>query len=252
MVAMLYTHNNVIGLGLNSKPSRPVFVGEKAVFPVEISNPSAAGRRAVWLVCDGYHQLLNLAPQQSKEVRLSLPTIRRGYLVCSDVILTSRFPIGIFFCWTKRFQPAKRCLVYPQPLSLLPFPEAGESSSQKSASRSSFSNAEDYSGMKPYQPGDRLRDVHWPSFAKTQKLVTIEHQDQTGDSVTLSWFALPKAMPLEDRLSQLCQWVIEADQAGLRYQLELPNHTEQTNAGETHFHRCLSTLALWEQDETVT
>ena len=236
-------------LGLHSKPTRSVFVGEKAVFPVEVSNPSASDRRAVWLVCDGYHHLLNLAPEQSREVRLSLPTIRRGYLVCSDVILTSRFPIGIFFCWTKRYRPEHRCLIYPQPLKLFPFPDAVHSSSQKSSSKSSLLNAEDYSGMKPYQPGDRLRDVHWPSLAKTQKLVTIEHQDHTGDSVLLSWFNLPGSMPLEDRLSQLCKWVIEADQSGLRYQLELPNHTEQSNTGETHLHKCLSTLALWEHDE---
>lgn len=251
MIAMLYTHNNVIGLALNSKPSVSVFVGQHAEFTIEVVNPSSTQRRSVWLVCDGYHQLLNLAPEEHRDVTLRLPTTRRGYFNCSDVILTSAFPIGIFFCWTKKFQPEQRCLVYPQPLELYPFPEAGHSSVLRSARRTSLSNAEDYSGMKPYQPGDRLRDVHWPSLAKTQKLVTIEHQDQSGDSVFLSWFSLPKNMLLEDRLSQLCDWVIKAQDANLRYQLELPNHTEQYDTGDTHFHKCLMTLALWEAHETT-
>ncbi len=251
MVAMLYTHNNVIGLSLNSKPSRSVFVGENAIFPVSVDNKSRSQRRAVWLVCDGYHQLINLGAQEQQEAALKLPTIKRGYLNCASVIITSRFPIGIFFCWTKRFDPEHRCLVYPQPLKLYPFPEQGEASSAKSLSHRSISNAEDYSGMKPYQPGDRLRDVHWPSLAKTQKLITIEHQDRTGDSVSLSWFSLPPNMGVEDKLSQLCQWVIEADAADLRYQLELPNHTEQFASGDAHYHKCLSTLALWESHEAA-
>lgn len=245
MVAMLYTHNNVIGLSLTSKPSKPVFLGETAVFPVQIYNLSDSSRTAVWLVCDGFHQLLDLPLNENRTVELKLPTVKRGYLNCSPVILTSRFPIGIFFCWTKRFHAKQRCLVYPQPLDITPFPSSGENSSHLQARASVHSNAEDYSGMKPYQEGDRLRDIHWPSLAKTGKLVTIEHEDQNSSSVNLSWFALPAHLSLEDKLSQLCFWVKKAERNNLRYQLEMPNHTVQYNTGLNHYHECLTVLALW-------
>jgi uncharacterized protein (DUF58 family) len=246
LVAMLYTHNNVIGLGMDSQPSKSVFCGETAVFPLRVHNTSRVDRSAVWLVCGGFHQLLDLPAMQDRRIELMQPTVQRGYLVCANVILTSHFPIGLFFCWTKRYQPKQRCLVYPQPLNLIPFPDDQSNASNRQSSVSQHSNSDDYSGMKPYQPGDRLRDVHWPSLAKTHKLVTIQHESRNSSAVNLSWFNLPKTLSTEDRLCQLCYWLVEAEQNQVRYQLEMPNHTIQFNNGLAHYHACLSTLALWE------
>lgn len=250
LVAMLYTHNNVIGLSIKAQPTKPVFVGETAEFPVLLSNPSTTVRRAVWIICAGFHRLVDLQAEEEVKLILTLPTLRRGYLNCADINFTSQFPIGIFFCWTKRFSPTQRCLVYPQPLDLVPLPLASSDNAQLATTTQHRRSGEDYSGMKPYQAGDRLRDVHWPSLAKTGKLVTIEHQDMTGDALRISWFNLPNTLSTEDRISQLCQWVIDAEQANLRYQLELPNHTEQFAHGDIHFHKCLTTLALWQAAET--
>ena len=245
MVAMLYTHNNVIGLGLSSQPSKSVFLGEIATFPVRAHNQSLSARNAVWLVCDGFHQLLELPSNTEKQIELKLPTVKRGYLNCSPVTLTSHFPIGIFFCWTKRFLPGQRCLVYPQALNLIPVPTSGDHSSEDQNTTSINPSAEDYSGMKPYQAGDRLRDVHWPSLAKTQKLVTIQHESHSSSAVNLSWFSLPANLSVEDKLSQLCYWIVDAEKNAHRYQLEMPNHTVQYNQGLSHYHECLGVLALW-------
>ena len=247
MVTMLYTHNNVIGLELSSRPSRAVFVGETAIFPIRVHNLSNTNRSAVWLVCDGFHQILDIPSSEFCQINLSLPTIIRGYFNCSNITLTSRYPIGIFFVWTKRYRPEQRCLVYPQPLDIIPLPDNGDQSSDKQSKSIIKTNTEDYSGMKPYQEGDRLRDIHWPSLAKTQKLVTIQHENQKNSSVNLSWFSLPAHLELEDRLSQLCYWVICAEQDKLHYQLEMPNHTVQFNSGLAHQHECLAVLALWGQ-----
>jgi len=245
LVAMLYTHNNVIDLSMTSQASNSVFLGQTATFPIKVENHSNTNRNAVWLVCDGFHQLLNLPIGEQRKVELTLPTVRRGYLNCSPIILTSQFPIGIFFCWTKRFLPEQRCLVYPQPLDITPFPASDSNTSNQQATATVKAAAEDYSGMKPYQPGDRLRDVHWPSLAKTQKLVSIQHENQNSSAVNLSWFSLPAKLSAEDKLSQLCFWVVRAEAEGLRYQLEMPNHTVQFDTGRKHYHECLTVLALW-------
>ena len=246
MVAMLYTHNNVIGLSLQSQAAKPVFLGETVTFPIQVGNASKTQRNAVWMVCDGFHQLLDLPAESNRHVDLKLPTIKRGYLACSNIILTSQYPIGIFFCWTKRYQSQQRCLVYPQPLDLLPLPASSGSRSERQLQTARKSNAEDYSGMKPYQAGDRLRDVHWPSLAKTQKLVTVQHEDSNNSSVNLSWFELPAYLETEDKLSQLCYWIIGAENDSLRYQLEMPGITVTSRTGAAHFHECLAVLALWE------
>lgn len=244
-VAMVYTHNNVIGLTLEAHPSPTIFAGEPAIFPVVVKNTTNKARHAVWLVCGGFHQMLNLNKNETKTFDLKLPSVQRGYLNCDTVTLSSQFPIGVFFCWSKRFNSEQRCLVYPQPLNLVPFPDDGSYAGRQQATASVRLGAEDYSGMKSYQAGDRLRDIHWPSLAKINKLVSIQYENQNNSSVNLSWFTLPENLSIEDRLSQLCFWVIDAEQQGQRYQLEMPNHTIEFDNGLSHYHECLSVLALW-------
>jgi len=244
-VTMVYTHNNVIGLGLKSHPSQTVFAGEPAIFPLTVKNSTAKPRHAVWLICGGFQQLLNLTENESKTFELKLPSVQRGYLNCDDVTLCSQFPIGVFFCWSKRYNSEQRCLIYPQPINLVPFPDDGSYAGRQQATANVRLGAEDYSGMKNYQAGDRMRDIHWPSLAKSNKLISIQYENQNSSSVNLSWFSLPENLTIEDRLSQLCFWVIDAEQQGQRYQLEMPNHTIEFNNGLTHYHECLRVLALW-------
>lgn len=248
LVAMVYTHNNVIGLTLSGQPSRATFLGEPAVFPVTISANSDKHRHAIWLICGGFNRLTELNAGRRQHIELTLPTVQRGYLQCDPINLSSQFPIGVFFCWTKRFISDQRCLVYPQPINLISFPEHGNSSGEQQPNNKLQIGNEDYSGMKNYQPGDRIRDIHWPSVAKTNKLISIEYENQSNSAVNLSWFSLPANMGLEDRLSQLCYWVVDAEQKTLRYQLEMPNHTVEFDSGFEHFHKCLSVLALWGEE----
>lgn len=245
LIAMVYTHNNVVNLQMASHPSKSVFLGQAALFPITLSNQSAKPRHAVWLIAGGFHQLTQLEAGQNQTVELKLPTVQRGYLSCEPVSLSSLYPIGVFFCWTKRFVPNERCLVYPQPLDLVAFPDDGAQHGKEQQSANVLQGAEDYAGMKAYQDGDRMRDIHWPSLAKTNKLVSIQYENNSNASVNLSWFTLPTSLGVEDRLSQLCYWVIEAEQNGQSYQLEMPNQTIEFDKGLVHYHECLRALALW-------
>jgi uncharacterized protein (DUF58 family) len=245
LIAMVYTHNNVIGLSMTSHPSKSVFLGSAAIFPITLINQSPKPRDAVWLIAGGFHQLTALGANTQQTIELKLPTVQRGYLPCEPVNLSSLYPIGIFFCWTKRFISSERCLVYPQALDLVPFPEDGSNQGKEQATANVRIGAEDYAGMKNYQAGDRLRDIHWPSLAKTNKLVSIQYENHSNSSVNLSWFALPASLGVEDKLSQLCYWVIDAERNGQRYQLEMPNNTIEFDKGLNHYHECLRALALW-------
>ena len=252
LIAMVYTHNNVIGLSIGSHPSKSVFLGNAAIFPITLSNPSGKPRHAVWLIAGGFHQLSTLGGGDQQTIEVRLPTVQRGLFPCEPVNLSSLYPIGIFFCWTKRFVSDERCLVYPQPLDLVPFPEDGSNNGKEEANANVRLGAEDYAGMKNYQDGDRMRDIHWPSLAKTNKLVSIQYENHSNSSVNLSLFNLPVSLSTEDRLSQLCYWVINAEKNGQRYQLEMPNHTIEFDKGMNHYHACLRVLALWSDNTDVS
>ncbi len=250
LVAMLYTHNNVINLRLTGHPAKSVFAGETAHFPVSVKNPSKLGRNAVWLLSGGFQQLVKLDPDTEQTIDIKLPSLQRGYLLCEPINLSSQYPIGIFFCWSKRYTSPARCLVYPQPLDLTPL--ADHSSNQGSQEQlHAKAGSEDYAGMKNYQPGDRLRDIHWPSLAKTNKLVSIQYETQGSSSQNISWFSLPSNFSTEDKLGQLCFWLLEAQRQGLRYQLEMPSHTIEFDTGDAHLHACLKVLAIWGLDDNA-
>jgi len=246
LIAMIYTHNNVIGLQIINHPSKPVFLGQSAVFPITLTNESAKPRHAVWLISGGFNQLTTLDQRKlNQTIDIKLPTVQRGYLVSETIHLSSMYPIGLFFCWSKRFISSERCLVYPQPLDLVKFPNDGSQQGKNEPNLNVIPGSEDYAGMKTYQDGDRMRDIHWPSLAKTNKLVSIEYENLSNSSVNLSWFSLPTKLSTEDKLSQLCFWVVEAEKSEQRYQLEMPNQTIEFDKGHLHYHKCLRALALW-------
>ena len=124
-------------------------------------------------------------------------------------------------------------------------PSDSDQAGKQENSQLSQPGNEDFHGMKQYQPGDRIRDIHWPSVSKTNKLVTIEYENLSPSSLNLSWQSLPSHLSVEDKLSQLTYWVLEAEKSGAKYQLEMPNNTVQYDSGPAHFHDCLKTLALW-------
>ena len=56
---------------------------------------------------------------------------------------------------------------------------------------------------------------------------------------------MPASMGVEARLSRLARWVLDADSAGVRYELALPGTRIATDLGPAHRARCLEALATW-------
>jgi uncharacterized protein (DUF58 family) len=54
---------------------------------------------------------------------------------------------------------------------------------------------------------------------------------------------------MEEKLSQLALWVIEAERARRSYGLRLPGVEIPPGVGQSHFHQCLRALSLFELKE---
>ena len=59
----------------------------------------------------------------------------------------------------------------------------------------------------------------------------------------LDWQQVSSINDIELRLSQLCLWILIAEEAGFEFGLRLPEIEIQPAIGETHRHRCLEQLA---------
>ena len=103
--------------------------------------------------------------------------------------------------------------------------------------------------MRPYQRGDRLRDIVWKKSAQTLAsgsgdLVVRSYHPPSGHLLSLD----PEATGLHEReaqLSRLAAWVLQAHEKNHRWELRLPSGTHiATDSGPLHMQRCLQALAL--------
>ena len=160
------------------------------------------------------------------------------------LVIAGTFPLGIFRAWSPLYFVSK-VLVYPTPAtSALPYPvNAGLPA--KGQQRIDPQGKDDYNGVRPYQAGDPLRQIHWKAYAKGQGLVSKVYANSIAGSQLWLDYDVTPGRHCEERLSQLCRWVIDAEHAGLSYGLQLPTRSIALGNGPTHYAACLEALALF-------
>ncbi len=240
IVSILHTYKNLAGLIISPGNSHPAFQGSLAGFDFHINNPGTQPRFNIHLQLDS-SQSIDLLSQQTETVTLYQQTIKRGRLSCKTLTLSSTYPLGLFRAWSPlRFQ--RQALVYPRPSDTqLPFPEAEGIDNDEGLY---LNKGDDFYGLKTYQTGDSIRQIHWKSVAKGQGVFSRQY---AGNPVADLWLDYDKTTgyQTEQRLSQLCRWIVEAEKAGLQYGLILPGRKIPCDSGSRHYHNCLEALALF-------
>ncbi len=247
---MLGTHRNLINVSLDKGIPSSAYAGQHATLGVTLNNTNDRARRAIYVSYGDLAYLANIEPQSRKQIQLEYPTPTRGLHPFPPIILSSQYPTGLFFCWSKKADIEELITVYPEPKDLVNAFSSSESGDIDDTLGSQTQQQGDFQGLRSYQEGDRLRDVHWPSYAKHQKLISKEYEQPGTTTSIFDWNDLPKSMSEEDKLSQLCFWLKTAEQSGDRYGLNMPSTMKPLDSGPQHLHECLSILAAYETTET--
>jgi len=243
MMSTLHTYRNLARLSFRTGKTFHVFCGEAARFTVYVDNPGRLPRAAVALqLGDEAPVYADIATGTQTEIELSLPAHRRGYLPISTLTVASRYPLGLFYAWS-RIRLNMTCLVYPRPATAVVLPRQG--CRQTDGHFIPRPGHDDFLGFRAYQPSDSPRHVDWKAAARGRGLLTKQFADNEQDALWLDWDSLPDMDP-EARLSRLCRWVLEAEAGSYRYGLRLPRKHLPLNRGDAHKHLCLQTLALYE------
>ncbi len=239
-ITILHSFKTLAGLIVSHGNSHPAFAGEAAGFDIHINNPSRQPRFSVQLHLHST-RTINLLAGEKKVVTLYMPTHKRGLLACKTITVSSTFPLGLFRTWSPlRFN--WQTLVYPKPATVEhPFPESAGIQGEWGQGKK---DGDDFLGLKPYQHGDSIRQIHWKSFAKGQGLFTKQYGGTAVADLWLNYDSTP-GHNLEDRLSQLCRWIIDAEKTGLHYGLILPGNEIASAYGNKHCSECLEALALF-------
>ena len=245
IVSVLHAYRNLAELRVAIARADPVFAGETARFPVHLENGSRQPRFSVGLARAGDEQEFTDIPRGGHAtLELRVPAPQRGVLRVGRCTLFTRYPIGLFFAWSPVDLDAT-CLVYPRPDDApLPPPARRAQRGEVPAG----AGDEDFSGLKPYQPGDSPRRIAWKASVRGETLLTKQFAGQAADEIWLDWDDLPAHLGVEARLSRLTSWVLQADRSGVLFGLSLPACRFAPAAGDKHRLRCLEALARFNAD----
>ncbi len=242
VVAMNATHANLLGLQLDAGSVEPVFAGETARFLLKVSNAGRRGRVAVTLSAESDERTVtsDIPAAESSLAPVPLLTSKRGWQPVGRLAAETTYPLGMFRAWSWIYMDW-RVLVYPRPAEAsppLPLPAGGQG-----VGRPNDQGEDDFSGLRPYQPGDSPRRIAWKASARERELLTKRFTGTGEEARWLDWDALG-GMPDEQRLSVLCRWVLDAHAQSLAYGLRLPGSVVQPASGDGQRERSLRALAL--------
>lgn len=242
LVAMLHTYRNLLRLRVELGPLAPVFCGQRLRLPLILNDGGHTAHYAIAMRLPGEAAVSGEVPADGW-TRLELPCTarRRGRLPLPACVLETRFPLGLFRAWAYAHFDAT-LLVYPRPAPFAPLPAPAAHAAAGGGSRGR--GTADFAGLRGYRAGDSLRHVHWKASARGQGLVTKQFAGERAESLWLEWADAPGGV--EQRLSLLVRWVLEADAGELRYGLRLPGREIAPASGAAQRAHCLEALALFD------
>lgn len=246
-------HRNLRGIELRLDSPSPIFQGQRAAIPVLLHSVHGQRPRHGISVClDRHHGPLawahtDVMPPQTARIELGWVPAQRGWHAVPDVLIESRFPLGVFRLWSC-WRSQARILVYPAPESPTPPVRWGDDAADSTPSPAHTGSTE-LDGVRGYQRGDALRHVVWKKTATAMA-------SGSGDLVVRDRMAAqPQALWLEARatgladleaqIARLTAWVLAAHEQQWIWGLTLPSGLRVAPSnGAQHLQRCLAALAV--------
>jgi len=250
LVSIPHTLINLAGVTVTLESVQPAFVGQEVSLPLEVMNDSRAIRYGIELAVSGSNRkrqrIDHIPSHKAARVTLRLPVRQRGEHSVEILYLTSAYPLG-FIRFLKKFASSQTYIVYPKPAGEVRLPSSFVLR-RDGRPLTEFGEGDDFAGVRPYIHGESQRHIDWRAVARGQSLITKQFTAEAEGVVYLDFSAVRSA-DMEEKLSQLALWVIEAERARRPYALRLPGTQILPGVGQAHFHQCLRALSLFHVGE---
>jgi uncharacterized protein (DUF58 family) len=243
LVSMYDCHRNLAGLSLLRAEAAPTFAQQHGELHFWFENRSALARDCLCLVAgDAPPTLFALAPGAVSEVRVAYRARTRGRQAIGRIELSSTAPLQLFRAWTWLHLPLT-AVIYPRPRRwhALPPPLAAGAAG---AGRRLLAVEEEWAWLRPFNVGDSTRRIAWKAYARGAPLLVAQY-DAPAVQLRLLDFDTLTALPLEQKLSQLADWILECERRGEGYGLRLPRREIAAGSGAAQRQACLEALALF-------
>ena len=150
---------------------------------------------------------------------MRFPARQRGEHNVGTLCLTSAYPLG-FIRFLKNFALSQTYIVYPKPAGDMRLP-SGFVHRRDGRPLTELGEGDDFAGLRAYVHGESQRHIDWRAVARGQPLMTKEFAAE-AEGVAYFNFSALHFTNVEESLSQLTLWVIEAERARRPYGLRLP------------------------------
>ena len=241
-VAMHQCQRNLVGLEVHFAGVDPVFAGQAAQFRIAVTNHSKHPRHRIRLYLDAaVSRIHDLEPGESKIFLLPVPTQRRGWISLTRYGVRTLFPFELFQSWAWLHMDL-RGLVYPKAADVAPTPPPSQMA--LGHRQHDARGEEDFAGLRRFNIGDSPRHVAWKAYARSGQLLSKRF---AGADTSTQWFDFSElnVSDLEESLSILTRWIVDADRTREDYGLRMPGVSIAPSHGEAHRNRCLEALALF-------
>jgi len=239
-VSLHHTYRNLSSLELHTAGARAVFAGEAAPLELTLIAPRHEHQAITLGWPHALSQTLDVVRGADMRVTLYHPTEQRGWFSPGRLRIDTRYPLGWFVAWSL-VDLNWRVLVYPKPLTMpLPFVGGGDGEGDVPMGE----GVDDFQGLRHYQPGDSRRRLDWRAYSRGQGLHSKIFAEPQQNALWLDLEQTPGA-DIEQRLSILCGWIMQLEQASQPYGLSIKGQQFSPALGETHRDACLRALALY-------
>lgn len=243
ILSLFYCLSNLQGLHFRSAACTPVYAGDPALFPIHISGNHNKHYYSIMLsLPDHEPHYVDVDPNDDHLINLQITSAKRGWLALPPVQAGTRYPLSLFRA-SVQLKLQQKILVYPKPISPGWWPTFDGDDEQ--TGKIKITETGDFYGLKNYTESDSPKRIAWKIFAQGRGLYSKQFNEPTGEAIIFKWQYVSD-YPLEQALSYLCFWILDAHHNQLEYGLELPHKVIALNKGEKHLQHCLQSLALFQ------
>jgi uncharacterized protein (DUF58 family) len=234
--SMLATFHGLDGLQLTHVHAGHAIAGNTMELAMRFE--SSRLRQAIRLDLGGDSTSFALDADGAANVRVSMPTTRRGWQALPRMRLWSSWPLGLFHAWSW-LRPDPMVLVWPQPELSGPAPLGPADD----ARRMRLHQGDELAALRNYRAGDPQRHIAWKASARHLNLLVKDfEQPQSLPQWRLDWRQMP-GLDSEARIARLARWLGEAQAQRRSYSLWLPGNEIASNSGPLHYAHCMNALA---------